>query len=73
MGNERVLDLGYALLDTDRARRTGDPEVVLGTGKTADQIVQILQSLSTAHPERAVLATRLEPAALTAVADRLPA
>jgi len=68
-----VLDLGYALLDTDRARRTGDPEVVLGTGKTADQVVQILQSLSTAHPERAVLATRLEPAALTAVADRLPA
>jgi len=68
-----VLDLGYAQLDTDRARRTGDPEVVLGTGKTADQVVQILRSLSTAHPERAVLATRLEPEALAAVADRLPA
>jgi len=68
-----VVDLGYAQLDTDRARRTGDPEVVLGTGKTADQVVQILRSLSTAHPERAVLATRLEPVALAAVADRLPA
>ena len=62
-----VTDLGFALLDTDRAARTGDAEVVYGAGKTPDQIVQILQSLHSAHPSRAVLATRLSDAALDAV------
>ena len=27
----RVVDLGFAQLDTDRAARTGDPEVVNGS------------------------------------------
>ncbi len=61
-------DLGFARLDTDRAQRTGDPEVVYGAGKTPEQVVAILQSLHAAHPERAVLATRLSDAALSAVA-----
>jgi len=64
--------LGYARLDTDRRRRTGDPEVVLGTGKTPDQVVEVLRALHAAHPDRAVLATRLEPEALDGVRDRLP-
>jgi len=34
-----VLDLGFARLDVDRERRTGDPEVVYGAGKTAEQVV----------------------------------
>ncbi len=32
-------DLGFARLDTHRALRTGDPEVVYAAGKTSDQTV----------------------------------
>ncbi len=62
-----VTDLGFARLDTDRAARTGDPEVVYGAGKTPEQVVQILRSLHDAHPGRAVLATRLSDEAIAAV------
>ena len=65
-------DLGFARLDIDRARRTGDPEVVYGEGKTPGQVVEILTTLHERHPERAVLATRLSEDARTLVAQRLP-
>ena len=58
---ERTADLGFARVDIDRARRTGDPEVVYGEGKTPEQVVEILTTLHARHPERAVLATRLSP------------
>ena len=66
------LDLGFARLDTDRAARTGDPEVVYGQGKTPEQIAVSLKALSTQHPDRAVLATRCSPEALAAVTAALP-
>jgi hypothetical protein len=65
-------DLGFARLDTHRAQRTGDPEVVYGAGKSAEQTVQLLGALHAAHPDRAVLATRLEPDARDAVAVAFP-
>jgi NCAIR mutase (PurE)-related protein len=65
-------DLGFARLDTDRASRTGDPEVVYGAGKTPAQVVEILSTLNAAHPERAVLATRLTDAAIDAVVAAHP-
>ena len=65
-------DLGYARLDTDRAPRTGDAEVVYGGGKTPAQIVDLLRRLHGHHPDRAVLATRLDDAAMLAVATELP-
>ena len=61
-----------AHLDFDRLRRTGDPEVVLGRGKTPEQVVGILAELHAAHPERAVLVTRLEEEAMLAVSTALP-
>ena len=67
-----IHDLGYARLDTDRAARTGDPEVVYGAGKTPEQVVEILRTLHTAHPERAVLATRLTEQASDAVMAAVP-
>jgi NCAIR mutase (PurE)-related protein len=67
-----VIDLGYARLDADRARRTGDAEVVYGAGKTPEQVVGTLTALSRRHPERAVLATRLAPEAQDAVRAALP-
>jgi NCAIR mutase (PurE)-related protein len=51
-------DLGFARVDTHRALRTGDPEVVYGTGKSPRQAVEILRALRIAHPGRPVLLTR---------------
>jgi NCAIR mutase (PurE)-related protein len=65
-------DLGFARLDLDRARRTGDPEVVYGEGKTPAQVVDILRTLHDRHPERAVLATRLSAEARSLLAEAIP-
>jgi NCAIR mutase (PurE)-related protein len=65
----RTEDLGFARVDLDRARRTGDAEVVYGAGKTPEQIVDILSTLHAQHPDRAVLATRLSDEAMTALTD----
>ncbi|MCW2758835.1 MAG: circadian phase modifier CpmA [Nocardioidaceae bacterium] len=65
-------DLGFARVDLDRERRTGDPEVVYGAGKTPEQVVAILTSLHARHPDRAVLATRLSEEARDAVRAGLP-
>lgn len=67
-----VTDLGFARLDTDRAARTGDPEVVFGAGKSPAQLVDILTALHEAHPQRAVLATRVDDAGRDAVRTALP-
>jgi pyridinium-3,5-biscarboxylic acid mononucleotide synthase len=67
-----VTDLGFARLDTARAARTGDPEVVFGQGKTPEQVVAALRALREAHSDRAVLATRLSDEALAACAEHLP-
>ena len=71
-GEQRQADLGWARLDLDRAGRTGDPEVVYGSGKTPDQVAAILLRLAEAHPDRAVLATRLSPEARAVVGERVP-
>ncbi len=65
------LDLGFARLDTDRAARTGDPEVIYGRGKTPSQIVQSMKTLAAEH-NRAILATLLSPDAQAAIAAELP-
>ena len=59
-------------MDVDRARRTGDAEVVYGAGKTPGQVISILRTLHERHPDRAVLATRLSDEALAQVATSLP-
>jgi NCAIR mutase (PurE)-related protein len=65
-------DLGYARLDTHRGVRTGDPEVVYGAGKTADQVVDLLRTLAAHNHRRAALATRLTDEALDRVRVELP-
>jgi NCAIR mutase (PurE)-related protein len=70
--DDGVLDLGFARLDVDRERRTGDPEVVYGAGKTPEQIVDTLVALHQRHPDRAILATRLDDVARLAVRQALP-
>lgn len=66
------VDLGYARVDTHRAIRTGDPEVVYGAGKSPEQTLTILRTLQQAHPERAILATRIDSATAHVLAQELP-
>src|SRR3954471_16810630 len=58
-------DLGFARVDHHRHLRTGFPEVVLGLGKTAEQIGQIMADL--ARTGANVLATRVTDADVDAV------
>lgn len=71
-GSQPTAALGWATLDLDRAARTGDPEVVFGEGKSAEQVVAALAALAQAHPDRAVLATRVAPDGQRLAAQRLP-
>ena len=64
-------DLGYARLDHHRPLRTGLPEVVFGSGKTAEQIVGIVVRMKRrGHP---VLVTRLAPEVFAACGRDLDA
>jgi NCAIR mutase (PurE)-related protein len=65
-------DLGFARLDTHRGVRTGDPEVVYGAGKTADQVVELLQALTEQSRRRPALATRLSDDTIGQVRATLP-
>jgi pyridinium-3,5-biscarboxylic acid mononucleotide synthase len=65
-------DIGFARLDLDRLRRTGDPEVVLASHKSPAQTVASLAELSRAHPERAILATRCDEPTRAACRADLP-
>ena len=59
-------DLGFAKLDVHRALRAGGPEAVFCPGKTAEQVVAIVQRLAVHHAN--VLATRCDAATAAAVA-----
>src|SRR4051812_41031795 len=58
-------DLGFAKLDHHRALRAGAPEVVLGEGKTATQVAQIVTRL--AKHDNNVLVTRATKTQFAAV------
>jgi len=56
MLGEKEVDLGFARVDVERARRRGLPEVIYCPGKTADQIVEIMTAMREVGQN--VLATR---------------
>jgi NCAIR mutase (PurE)-related protein len=62
--------LGFAHADTHRHLRTGFPEVVLGTGKTAAQIATLLAELG--RSGAAVMATRVTPDKAASVTAAVP-
>jgi len=64
-------DLEYARVDQHRALRQGLPEVILGQGKTPEQIIGVAERLLLAGHN--VLATRVEPEAAAIVCRALPA
>src|SRR5262245_58632516 len=57
-----VEDIGFARVDHHRVLRHGFPEVVLGSGKTTDQIVTIVKHLLKSHDDTNILVTRCEDA-----------
>ena len=67
---EALSDLGFAKVDHHRATRQGFPEVILGLGKTPDQIAEIAAAIADrGHP---LLVTRADRAAWQAVEARIP-
>ncbi len=66
------VDLGFARVDTHRALRTGEPEVVYGAGKTPEQIVAALTALRERSGSAPAMATRLAEPAVKAVRAAFP-
>ena len=71
-GERAYADLGFARLDTHRALRTGDPEVVYAAGKTPEQTVALLRALRERSHQRPALATRVDGATIEAVRAAFP-
>ncbi len=67
-GFARVED--FAKIDTDRETRQGFPEVVLGLGKTSEQISAIMKSLR--ENNSIVMATRISPEVYRSLQYSLP-
>jgi pyridinium-3,5-biscarboxylic acid mononucleotide synthase len=65
-------DLGFARLDHHRGIRTGDPEVIYGEGKTAEQVLSLLAALAAAPGQRPAVATRLTPAMVARIRETYP-
>ncbi len=63
-------DLGFARVDHHRALRQGLPEVILGSGKTPEQIIGVARQLEESGEN--VLITRLSPEAASVVLAALP-
>ena len=63
-------DLGYANLDLHRSLRQGLPEVVFGQGKTAEQLVGILERLWQHHDR--IMATRVSKEMAVVIQSDLP-
>ncbi len=61
---------GFATVDTSRPLRTGVPEVIYGSGKTAEQIAHILQLIHRAG--QTALATRVDEEKAQAVLAACP-
>ncbi|MBI4496516.1 MAG: nickel pincer cofactor biosynthesis protein LarB [Chloroflexi bacterium] len=63
-------DLGFAKIDHHRALRQGLPEVILGHGKTVEQVAAIAERLAS-RADR-LLITRVGPECYTAIQEILP-
>jgi len=63
-------DITYAHIDHHRSLRKGFPEVIFGEGKTADQIVGIMEKMM--DQENIILVTRTSQQKANIVLSRLP-
>lgn len=62
--------LSFANVDLERQQRTGYPETVFGEGKTAAQIVAIIEKFQ--QHQQVVLGTRISPEKAQVITDKLP-
>lgn len=65
-----IRDIGFARIDTGRARRKGFSEVVFAEGKSPEQVVRIIEQLRSS--EARILATRVPAATAEAVLAKWP-
>ncbi len=63
-------DIEFAHVDHHRSLRKGFPEVIFGQGKTADQVIGIMDRIT--RQETILLVTRIEPQKADAVISRFP-
>ena len=63
-------DIEFAHVDHHRSLRKGFPEVIFGQGKTADQVIGIMDKIT--QQENILLVTRIEPQKADAVIARFP-
>ncbi len=59
-------DLGYAKVDLHRVLRQGAAEVIYGAGKTAEQMIGIIETMR-ANAQKTILITRLSPENATVI------
>lgn len=63
-------DLGEVCIDHHRSLRKGFPEVIFGQGKTAEQVIAIMERMVEVGEN--VLVTRLSPAKARRILERFP-
>ena len=63
-------DIDYAHVDHHRSLRKGFPEVIFGQGKTADQVIGIMDRMR--HQENVILVTRIQQIKAEKVLARFP-
>jgi hypothetical protein len=63
-------DIEYAHVDHHRSLRKGFPEVIFGQGKTADQVIGIMEKMK--DQENVILATRVKQNKADAILSRFP-
>ncbi len=63
-------NVGHSTIDFDREARTGSPEVIFGSGKTAQQITDIVDVLLTNETD--VLVTRIDEEKYLSLSKSLP-
>lgn len=62
--------LGHTQVDLDRLSRTGCPEVIYGAGKSANQIIEIAETLL--EHQQNVLITRIKEESIIPVLEKFP-
>ncbi len=68
--NSWIEDIGYAHIDHHRSIRKGFPEVIFAQGKTAEQVIGIMEKMTA--QESVVLVTRLDPDKAGAITNHFP-
>ncbi len=70
VSNHGIVEMGFAMIDTDRLHRTGLPEMIYAAGKTTEQVRQIAERMYQNGMD--VLASRVTPEMSKAIKEVIP-